>query len=175
MISKLLQAKYASELSFLQGFLEEEGMSCALLDTSQGVELPVLITARELGGQEVPINFIFVPLADELEVIQLMQIYATIPLALEASRLETLEKMILLVNRLAGLGTYGLDPENQLYYKYIFVKPKYAGWDRPVIVETIYLFMFLIERFSGLLQAVAAGKMSGAEAVQELNKLQSGN
>jgi hypothetical protein len=172
MISDLLKAKYASELSFLKGFLEEEDIPCTLLDTSQGVELPVLIAVRELDGGERPIHFIFVPVGDELETLQLLQIYAIFPGEVDAVHVGTLEKLLIAVNRLVGLGSFGLDPENQLYYKYIFAKPKYEKWNRELILETIYLFLFLMERFGSLLEAAATGQLDGETALEELKKLQ---
>lgn len=168
----LLHMKYASELTFLQGFLEEEGIHSTLLDSSHGLELPVLVAVHKQDGKERPVNFIFVPVDDELETLQLLQMYAQISLELDMRRLEALEKLILVLNRTVGLGSFGIDPENQLYYKYIFPKPRYESWNRELILETIFLFMFLLERFSGVLEAVASGEMTGAEAVEVLHSMQ---
>jgi hypothetical protein len=171
MISELMQAKYASELSFLQGFLEEEGIPCTLLDPSQGVELPVLIAVREEEGKERPLHFIFVPVGEELETLQLLQIYALIPVELEPSRLAAIEKLLVVVNRMAGLGSFGVEGLEQMYYKYIFPKPKYEKWNRDLIMETIFLFLFLLERFSGILEGAASGQISFETAMDELRKL----
>jgi hypothetical protein len=173
MNSELNMAKYASELSFLQGYLEEAGISCSLLDDSHGVEIPVLvgILEDEDGEEERPLHFLFVPTGEELDTLQLLQIFTFISGPVDESHLSAVEKLLVAVNHSVGMGNFGLDPENQLYYKYIFPKPKYERWNKDLIMETIFLFLFLMERFEGVLLAAAEGELSVEEALDELDDI----
>jgi hypothetical protein len=172
MISDLLLAKFTSELSFLQGFLEDEGIPSSLLDSSQGVELPVLTALLQSGEREQPIHFIFVPAGEELETLQLLQMYAPISTQVEDRYLPAFLQVLVTVNRIVGLGSFGLDPENQIYYKHIFPKPKYERWNRDLVMEAFFLFLFLMERFENVLLSAATGQVSVEKAMAELGKIQ---
>jgi hypothetical protein len=172
MKSQLLIAKYASELTFLQEYLEEAGFACTLLDAEQGVELPILIAVYHDEEEEIEraLNFVFVPTGDELEALQLLQIFSLISDTVDDEHLPAVEKLLSAANRSAGLGSFGLDNDNQLYYKYIFPKPKYERWNRELIKETVFLFLFLLGRFGGVISAAGSGELSLEAALAELSR-----
>jgi hypothetical protein len=174
MNSDLLIAKFASELSFLQEYLEEAGFACQLLDAEQGVELPILVAVYqdEEEESERALNFVFVPTGDELETLQMLQIFSLISGTVVNEHLASVEKLLVSANRSAGMGSFGLDSENQLFYKYMFPKAKYERWNRELVMETVFLFLFLMDRFGGVLAAAASGELSLEAALEELSRAQ---
>lgn len=170
MISELTKAKHAVELSHLGEILQAGlGYSSQLVESSEDVPIPFLVTAipQDEQGRDRYLNFIFVPAPDEeLQALELLQIHTLVPCRLvEASRADT-ERLIGAMNRKAGLGCMGIDEADNVYYKYVFAKGKYALFDPDVVAEMVQLLVYVVERFSGLVEGVATGQQDVAAALR---------
>jgi hypothetical protein len=171
MLSELTNAKYTAELSFLEGYLAQLGFESDLLERSETVPMPILITS--IGGDEAGrprlLHFLFVPIEEEhLQTVQLLQIHTLFPYEIQPDTLPETEKLLGYINQKLGMGSVGVDEQNSIYYKYIFAKARYQPLDEPLIVETVQLFIFLMERFSGVIEDVVTGQRDLSAAIEML-------
>lgn len=171
MISNLTNAKHTAELSFLSGYLAELGFESELVERSDNLPMPILISS--IGGDAADrprlLHFLFVPIEeDHLEILQLLQIHSLFPYEVGSDYLVATEKLLSVINQKLGMGYVGIDEQDSIYYKYLFAKARYQPLDRALIVETVQLFIFLMERFSGLIEGVATGQQDLAAAIATL-------
>ena len=172
MISDLTNAKHTAELSFLSGYLDELGFESELVERSETLPMPILISSigGDAAGRPRMLHFLFVPIDEEhLEILQLLQIHSLFPYELGVDYLAEVEKLLSVINQKLGMGYVGIDQENSIYYKYLFAKARYQPLDQNLIVETVQLFIFLMERFSGLIEGVATGEQDLATALADLD------
>jgi len=161
MISDLTNAKYTAELSFLGGYLDNLGFESELVERSESVPMPILVSSigGDSAGRPRLLNFLFVPIdEDHLDVLQLLQIHTLFPFDLEPAYLEQTEKLLGTINQKLGMGSVGIDEQNDLFYKYIFAKARFQPLDEALIIETVQLFIFLMEQFSSLIEGVVTGQ-----------------
>jgi hypothetical protein len=171
-ISELSKAKHAVELSHLSEILLAElGYHSELVEQSEEVPIPFLVTAipQDERGRDRYLNFVFVPVPDEeLQALELLQIHTLVSGRLIKARRTDVERLVGAINRKAGLGCMGIDEADNVYYKYVFAKGKYALFDPDLVSEMVQLFVYVVERFSGLVERVVTGQQSLAPALREL-------
>ena len=171
MISNLTNAKHTAELSFLSGYLAELGFESELVERSETLPMPILISSigGDAAGRPRLLHFLFVPIEeDQLEILQLLQIHTLFPYEVEADYLTETEKLLSVINQKLGMGYVGIDQENAVYYKYLFAKARYQPLDQALIVETVQLFIFLMERFSNVIESVVTGQQDSGTAAATL-------
>ena len=135
--------------------------------------MPILVSSigGDSAGRPRLLNFLFVPIDEEhLDVLQLLQIHVTFPFDPQPETLPQTEKFLGFINQKLGMGSVGIDERNNIYYKYLFAKARYQPLDEALIVETVQLFIFLLERFSNLIEMVVTGEIDLATAVTRLQE-----
>ena len=171
MISDLANAKYTAELSFLEGYLDNLGFESELIERSETVPMPILVSSigGDAAGRPRLLNFLFVPIdVEHLDILQLLQIHTLFPFDLNPDYLAATEKLLGVINQKLGMGTVGIDEQNDIFYKYIFAKARFQPLDEGLIIETVQLFIFLMERFSNLIEGVVTGQLDLAAAIKKL-------
>jgi hypothetical protein len=171
MISDLANAKYTAELSFLEGYLENLGFESELMERSDTVPMPILVSSigGDTAGRPRLLNFLFVPIDEEhLDVLQLLQIHTLFPFDLHPDYVAETEKLLAVINQKLGMGAVGIDEQNDIFYKYIFAKARFQPLDEGLIIETVQLFIFLMEQFSSLIEGVATGQMALTAVLEAL-------
>jgi hypothetical protein len=173
MISDLTNAKYTAELSFLDGYLAELGFDSELIERSEVVPMPILVSSigGDHAGRPRLLNFLFVPIEeDHLEVLQLLQIHSIFPFDVQSDKQADMEKLLSTINQKLGMGSVGIDEQGDIYYKYLFPKARYQPLEQTLIIETVQLFIFLMEQFSNLIESVATGQQSLTMAIEQLQR-----
>ncbi len=171
MISELTNAKYTAELSFLAGYLDNLGFDSELIERSEAMPMPILVSSIGGDGAGRPrlINFLFVPIDEEhLDILQLLQIHTIFPFDVQPEYQPQTEKLLGIINQKLGMGCVGIDEQNDLFYKYLFAKARFQPLDEALIIETVQLFIFLLERFSSLIEKVATGEIGLTAALATL-------
>ena len=171
MISDLTNAKHTAELSFLSGYLAELGFDSELLERSETTPMPILVSS--IGGDAASrprlLQFLFVPIdEDYLDVLQLLQIHTLLPFDVQPNFLNDTKGILSTINQKLGMGSVGIDEQGDIYFKYLFAKSRFQPLDQALIIETVQLFIFLLEQFSELIESVVTGKLDMEAAAETL-------
>ncbi|MGI0485747.1 hypothetical protein ACN4EK_09945 [Pantanalinema rosaneae CENA516] len=171
MISEATHARNLAELDFLKRYMDEIGLESKLVERSPEVPINVLLTAiaKDKQGRDRAINFSYIPTSDEdLEAINLLQLYTSVPCDFNPDYRDALEKLLMAINGVLALGHYNLKPNNELFYRYIYIAPKDELLNQAAITETVLLFVYTQDMFVDLIDAVASGKTDLQTALKEL-------
>ncbi len=171
MNTDLLNAKYAAELRFIERTLKEANFTTQFLDVSKEIPMPMLVVhlTPDERGRERFIHMLFVPASEEeLQTVQFLQLYAPLPFSPGKYTAE-LPAFLLGANNQIAIGHLGFDPNGSLCYRYVHVKEKYRMIDAGLVREMVEVFFYMIDRVSPLIEQVAGGQMSAAEAIQKMN------
>lgn len=172
MVSDLTNAKHTAELSYLAGYLAELGFESELLERSDTTPMPILVSSigGDYKGRPRLIHFLFVPIDEgHLDVLQLLQIHTLFPFDVQSAYVSHTEKLLQIINQKLGMGSVGIDEQGDLYFKYLFAKARFQPLDQALIVETVQLFIFLMEQFSEMIEHVATGEEDVETAVSALS------
>jgi len=171
MIDEEVTARTYMELARLEEVLNGMGIDTNLVRKSEEFELNVLVAVLDPDeqGRERFINFTFMPLPeDEIEYVDLLQLYTTFPAAPTAeTRAETLE-LINGVNPKLPFGSVAISADGELYYRYVLAKRRLEFTDDDAFGELVLLFQFAASMFAGALDAVASGEATAAEVLAQL-------
>lgn len=171
MISEATHAKNLAELDVLKRYMDEIGLESKLVERSPEVPINVLLTtiAKDKKGRERAINFSYLPTSDDdLEVINLLQLYTSIPYDFNLAYRDALEKLLMVINGVLAIGHYNLKPNNELFYRYIYIAPKHELLNQAAFTETVLLFVYTQDMFVDLIDAVASGQKDVQAALKEL-------
>lgn len=166
----LINAKYAAELQFIQNALKEADFTAQFVDASSDIPMPLLIVTlpQDEKGRERFIHLLFVPVNEEdLKTVQFLQFYSLLPVP-PGNYPPELTTFILAANNQIALGHLGYDPNGGLSYRYVHVKEKYRMIDAALVQEMLEVFYYILDSVSPLVEQVAAGQISAAEAMKRL-------
>lgn len=168
MLTEALHARHIAELGFLEQALAESGLQVNLLEKSEEVPLHILLAALENDhkDRERFVNFSFVPIPEnELEEIQLLQLYTLIPCDRKTDKSTDVGKLLLAINCRLAIGHFSMKDDGDLYYRYVHCAPKTELIHTPAFLEMVSLFLFMLEMFSKLIDDVYSGRISLAAAL----------
>ncbi len=143
----------------IQRALESEGFVTLFEAAGKAAALDRLLVAREEEA-ESPLELLFVPAQDELEEVQLLQFFTALPVAVDAAVKAELKQLIERLNLTIPLIGFVLREDvDRICYRYVLVVPAgAAAATAQVVAETVWLILYLIDRFLPALRAVAAGE-----------------
>lgn len=169
MISDETHARNLAGLDLLKHYMDEIGLESKLVERSPEVPINVLLSkiAKDKKGRDRAINFSYIPTSD-LETINLLQLYMSVPCDFYPDYRHALEQLLMAINGVLALGHYNLKPNNELFYRYVYITPKDESLNQTAITETVLLFVYTQDMFVDLIDAVASGQKDLQTALKEL-------
>ena len=103
------------------------------------------------------------------EGVGLCQFFVELPFHLQAAAYSDLAALLFYLNNIIPLGAFGLrHPEGSIWYRNVLVLGPNAASNGAVAVETVLLISYLVDQLSTVIEAVATGHQTLAQAVAEL-------
>jgi len=171
MLPDKIHARHLAQLGYLQEILDESGLATNLLEKSEAIPLHVLIAGFQADkkGRDRFLHFSFLPLNDEeVEAIQLLQMYSTFPFQLQAGRRQELAALFLEVNTRLPIGHFGINDQDELHYRYVYSISAAKSFERDEVLETLSFFIYMCDMFADAVEAVAGGEASAEQVIQSL-------
>ena len=163
---------HLAQLRVLDFVLQALGHSTRLLEPSLRVPHPVLMLSLPQPGERPPLEWAlsFYPVsADEVKHSLLLQYYTELPLTLDDDGLGRLRELLPALNNKTVLGHFGVTPgRNAVTYRYVQALPIAPPITQSDVADVILLAGYAPALFMELLEAVAAGRLSVADAMAQL-------
>lgn len=163
-----VHARHLAQLGFLKRILEEAELSVTMLEKSELLPIHILMAGfRQDGeGRDRFLHFSFLPLGDdELESLQLLQIYFTFPFAMKPECRQELALLLLDVNTRLPIGHIGVSDRDEIHYRYIYALSASETFKEDETLDIVQLFVHMCDMFAEPLEQVANGSLPASEAV----------
>lgn len=168
------QAKTLFELQQLEAAIRSEiDLDCQILTRSEAIPIDTLVVNLEADRKDRPriASIIFIPLEDsDIETLKLLQFYCESPIQVthETTR-RVVAELLSAINLKAPLGTFCLNSQHQVVFKYVNALGKFRAIESEEFLETLLLWMFTLDSMSVLIESVASEEMSLELAIQTLD------
>jgi hypothetical protein len=158
--TEVVHARHLAQLSLLKNILDEAGLLTTMLEKSQAIPIHVLMAGTPQDGEGCDrfLHFSFLPLnEEEIQAVQLLQIYSTLPIKLEADKKDALASLMLEINTRLPIGHFGINEQNEIHYRYVYSLSVSKTFEADEILEIVSLFTYMIDMFSGPVEGLANG------------------
>jgi hypothetical protein len=174
LFEELLHARHSAQLEILEEYLEDAGYLTQLLARSETFPMNVLLAALkpDRNERERLLHISFIPIAeDELEHIQLLQLYTTVNVE-EGADTRSADVLALLnaVNCRLAIGQFAVKDDGEIHYRYVHcpsvgtAEPNTPG----PFLEIVTLFVFMLDMFAALIAEIAEGRLTLNQALAAL-------
>lgn len=173
MFSDEIHGSHLKQLNQLRLYIDALDFESRMIEHSEFVPINVLLVAITVDYMERDrfINFSFVPISDEeLDHTNLLQFYTTMPIELKLNNRIDVEKLLLAINTRMAVGHFGIQDNGEIYIRHIYSAHRLYGMNEQLIVETILLFIAMIDMHEELIDGVAKGKIELEEALRILEE-----
>jgi hypothetical protein len=125
---------------------------------------------RDAAGRDRQLHIVFLPVApeDELDNLTLLQWFTPLPLVLHPERIESVEGLLACINRRTALGYFGLSEQGRPFHRHVHATPKWSLPDPRSLQQMALVFVHMQDLFEPLIEAVAAGELTLAQAEEIL-------
>lgn len=167
------EARSLFEFQQLEAAIKSElDLNCQVLPCSSEVPITTLAIELEADAKERSriASLIFIPLEEsDVETLKLLQFYCETSINLEnnLSRSAIIE-LLPTINLKIPLGSFCLDPQNQVVFKYVNALGKSREINPEEFLETLLLWMFTLDSMSALIDSVVTGECRLQSAMQAL-------
>jgi hypothetical protein len=168
---ELVHARHLAQLSFLKQILDEEGLPTTLLEKSEEIPIHLLMAGvqQDQEGRDRFLHFSFLPLdEEEIQSTLLLQIYSTLPFAMEGNYREQIALLLLEINTRLPIGHIGMNENNEIHYRYVYTLSSSKTFQSDEILDVLSLFVYMLEMFGGVIEPVAKGTVDAAAAAASL-------
>lgn len=175
LLPEVVHARHLAELGFMKQYLDEAGYGSQIVEKSPLVPLHSMVVM--LPGEEGRVlHLSFIPFSeDDLEHLQLLQLYTTAVQVGDTSFRRELEQLLPAVNAKLPIGHFGFKERDEVYYRYVYAVPGAAPLEEEPFVEIVSLFGFVLRMFGGLIEEVAEGRLDLKSALNGLDEAGSVN
>ncbi len=150
------------QLGQLEPVLNDLGIDTRLVERSEEFELSTLVglMAPDEEGRDRFFNLTFMPVPeDEVEYVDLLQLYTSYPFEPAAEARGDLLELIAAINPRLPFGHVGVNSDDQIYYRYVVPQRRFESPDTDAVGETVQLFLFAATMFALPLETVATGQL----------------
>lgn len=171
MLTELVHARHLAQLGQLKEILDEAELATNLLEKSEAIPLHVLMAGfqEDSQGRDRFLHFSFLPLNDEdIVAIQLLQIYSTLPLHLQADAREGVAALLLEINTRLPIGHFGVNEEGEIHYRYVYSLSASRTFESDEVLEILTLFVYMCDMFANHIEQVASGEAKAEQVIQAL-------
>lgn len=171
MISDQTQARHLANLSYIQSVLHKNtDLITQLLEPSEEAPLPTLTAVLPTGDSQLinpqptdpqppwGIAFTFVPFdAETIAAIELLHFYSVVPADLQPKYSDEMAKLLIEVNRQSIIGTFTLNEQGKLIFRYTYTVSSFQGINPIEFLEIVELCLNVMDNYRSLIQAVGTG------------------
>lgn len=172
MISERGHARHLAQLGFLQRILEGAGLSVQIVEKTELVPLHVLLAGfrQDEEGRDRILHVTFLPLDDEqLESLQLLQLYYTFPFQLRPENRAQVAELLLSLNAMLAIGHFGINDQQELHLRYTYALSASETFREEETLDLVELFVNCCDLFGPAIEQVANGTATAEEAVRSLS------
>ena len=169
MLPDVVHSRHLAHLGLLKGILDEAGLATNLLEKSEAIPIHVLMAGfqEDKKGRDRFLHFSFLPLDEkETAAVHLLQIYSTLPFSLKEEHRDAVAAVILEVNTRLPIGHFGMNEQNELYYRYAYSVSASRLFDSEEILDILSLFVYMCDMFAEPVERAASGEVDAAQALQ---------
>ena len=164
-------------LKNIQAALEADEFTTSFAPAEEQVPIDrlLILLPNDLPHEMVLEQLVIPGLDEELENSFFLQHFLVLPCHYTTFTLHELRQFLLYVNINMPLPTFGINEEDHFVYcKYVSVLAPGTpdNWVKQV-VETVWLIDYFVELFFHMIEAVASGKLSAAQAIAQMQTAQS--
>jgi hypothetical protein len=155
-----VHAGHLVQLGFIKEILEEAELPTNLLERSVAIPFHVLMAGfqEDRLGRDRFLHFSFLPLNDEdMQSVQLLQIYSTLPFPLKLENKEAVALLLLEVNTQLPIGHFGINEHGEIHYRYVHSLSVASTIDADAILDIVSLFVYMCDMFSEPVEHAASG------------------
>lgn len=171
MNNNLMEAKSLAELGKIKDYLSELDFDMHILEKSPDIPVSLLlcIIPKDYKNRERSINFVFFPVSeDDLKSISLLQIYSVLPGINTTKNIDKIKDLFIFINQRTSIGSFSLNENNEIAYRYILVLNKFKLFEKDFIQEVTTLYNFMLDLFSHHIEAVAYGSKTLENVIKEI-------
>jgi len=167
------EARHLVELGFLQEVVTSLGLSARMLEKSAEVPYHTLLVMLEPDHRARPVQLAlsFYPVgADLVAHTLLLQYFIALPFTTDAAGLARLAAWLPDVNNRVVLGHFGLSAgEGQVHYRYVQALPEEGIVGVETVEDVLTLVRFTPSLFAAVLEDLAEGRLTPAEAQAQVD------
>ncbi len=170
-----IYARHLVELGFLENLVNQMGYSTELIEASKDVPYHTLLINLDSDQQDRPrqMTLTFYPIdAEQFENTLLLQYFLELPFSVQPRAIDEMNKLLIYLNNKAVVGHFGITQgQNKLHHRYVQTLSSEDVVNEGIAADTIVLFNYTSILFGNILESVASGKMSAAEAQQQADNI----
>lgn len=175
MISELTINKQELDLTNLKLILAAQNVETTLLKASETNSLPTLIIPVEIEytSQDSHYSATFIPMdPDFVESNSLLQFYYIHDLKIRDGKELDVRRFIADLNLIVPLGSFGLNSDNEIYFRYVSIQDQFEVLKEDTAIETVMLFESSINSFIEFMHAINDGEMTSQEAMEIVREIE---
>lgn len=169
------EARHKVELGYLESVLNDLGFPTQFVEKSAQIPYNALIIGLEDEGQETSRQLVatFYPVGEEtVEHVLLLQYFTELPFAVAESALPKIKSLLIDLNNKVVLGHFGItEGQATIHYRYVQTVPGDTGITREAVIDAVRLVSYTPALFEDVLQALAAGELSVAQARSQIDAI----
>jgi len=169
MTSAQTQARFKASLDLIHQYMTNLGFEAFLAEPNEDLPISILGVELEKDEQERPrtLIFSFIP-EEELENIDLLQLYTVLPISVKEEVGADLGMFLVHVNNLCPIGHFGINTENEIYFRYTLCVKQNEPIAQSIIEETGMLYNYALDSYANIVEEVYTGVVSYEEAMLAL-------
>ena len=172
MITQDVHAKSLVNLDLIKGYMEELNFATHLIEKGEKAPLSMLLVnvGRTYDNKDRVLNFNYIPLPNDMvNTIELLQITSVLPAQYEKEYKGVVEKFLLSANTKLAVGNFIFGDNETIMFRYIYMAPKLELIRKEELKETAMLCVYMLEIFTEIIEKVARGDMSLAQALKSIS------
>jgi hypothetical protein len=165
------EQKDLAMLRELNGFLQDLELEGQLMERSPAMPMSVLVVPFGNDDKDRPriLTLTFIPDTEGFfQHISLLQLLIELPFEINPANRLTLLEAVTRVNQKIAVGSYYLDDSSKIGLRNIITTYKFKTPDKDVFLETINLFMGMLDYTAGLVEEVNDGTQQTEAILAEL-------
>lgn len=169
MFSTNIQKNHLEQLNQLRMYIDSLEFESRIIQKSERIPIHILLAAITVDYKERNrfINFSFVPISEEeLEYTNLLQFYTTLPIELSRNHLAEVERLLFAINTRMAVGHFGLQDDGEIYLRYIYTTHRIHGINEQQMLETILLFIAMLDMHEEVIDRLSSGEINLEEALR---------
>jgi hypothetical protein len=165
------EQKDLTMLRELNGYLQELELEGQLMERSVALPMSVLVVPFGSDDKDRPriLTLTYIPDPEGFfQHISLLQLLIELPFAINEKNRLTLLEAITRVNQKIAVGSYYLDDNNKIGLRNIITTYKFKSIDKDLFLETINLFIGMLDYTASLVEEVNDGTQQTEAILAEL-------
>lgn len=150
----------------IKDYLERISVTGTILESSKDLEFNILMAVT---ADHAAINIMYVPAPeDQFEEIRLLQFHSLLTANVSPAKKSEILSLLNELNDLNPFGSFSINGEGQLSYRYIFPVARFDVPKETTIQELFTLYHSALVKFKKALLGVNDGKLSLKDAIMQV-------